>query len=144
MTVRRWAWLIGMTDASDGRLLEWARSFATPPSLEIRGGRLAFDASVPERRAIRLIAESREVAITIKPGPPCVNPVFEFEGVPQGEIRVILGGRPLDAGRYAWDGRTLWLDATLATPTELRLTFGAAGRTPERVTRSGSEGIHEP
>ncbi len=30
---------------------------------------------------------------------------------------------PLDAARYAWDGRTLWLDATIETPTELRVTF---------------------
>ena len=125
MTVRQWAWLIGMTDATDRRLLEWARSYATPPSLEVRGARLGFDGSVPERRAIRLTAESREVAITIKPGPPCVNPVFEFEGVPPGGLRIILGGRPLDAGRYAWDGRTLWLDTTIETPTTLRLAFAS-------------------
>jgi hypothetical protein len=125
MTARQWAWLIGMTDATDGRLLAWARSFATPPSLDLRGARLGFDGYVPERRAIRLTAEGREVAITIKPGPPCVNPVFEFEGVPKGELQVSLGGRPVDAGRYAWDGRTLWLDATIPMPTELRLTFTA-------------------
>ena len=29
--------------------------------------------------------------------------------------------------RYAWDGRTLWLDATIETPTELRVTFGYPG-----------------
>ena len=78
--------------------------------------------------AIRLTALNREVAITIKPGPSCVNPVFEFGGVPEGEIRVLLGGRPLDAQRYAWDGRTLWLDATIATPTELRVVFASDGR----------------
>ncbi len=126
MSVREWVWLIGMTDASDRRLLEWATSFATPPALEVRGARLGFDAYVPERRAIRLTAESRAVVITIKPGPPCVNPVFEFEGAPPGELRVMLGGRPLERARYAWDGRTLWLDATIATPIDLHLTFGAA------------------
>jgi hypothetical protein len=119
MTVRQWVWLIGMSDAPDRRLREWAKSFAAPPSLDVRGARHGVDAYVPERRAIRLVAESPEIAITIKPGPPCVNPVFEFEQVPPGEIRVILGGRTLDADRYAWDGRTLWLDATIETPSEL-------------------------
>ena len=33
-------------------------------------------------------------------------------------------GRPLDAEHYAWDGRILWLDATIETPTELAITFG--------------------
>ena len=54
MTVRRWAWLIGMSDASDGRLRDRARSFATPLRFELEGARLEFDSYVPERRAIRL------------------------------------------------------------------------------------------
>ena len=135
MTVRRWAWLIGMTNDPDRRLVTRAKSFATPPALDLRGARLDFDGYVPERRSIRLVAEGREIAIAIKPGPPCVNPVFEVAGAPEGEVRVILGGRPLDAERYAWDGRTLWLDATIETPTELRLTFGAV--TPS-LRRPGS------
>ena len=40
MTVRRWAWLIGMSDAADARLVDWAESFATPPSLDLQGARL--------------------------------------------------------------------------------------------------------
>src|SRR6266436_3779156 len=88
MTVRRWAWLIGMTDDPHRRLVAWAKSFATPPALDPRGARLDFDGYVPERRAIRLVAEGREVAVTIKPGPPCVNPVFELAGAPEGEVRV--------------------------------------------------------
>ena len=123
MTVRTWAWLIGMSGESDARLVARAKSFATPPALELRGARVGFDGYSPERRAIRLVAEAPEVAITIKPGSPCVNPVFEFEGVPKGAARVVLAGRVLDSSRYAWDGRTLWLDATIATPTELRVTF---------------------
>src|SRR2546428_12071654 len=47
MTLERWAWLIAMTDASDAQLLEWARSFAKPPSVEITGGRVDFDSDVP-------------------------------------------------------------------------------------------------
>ena len=114
-----------MSDEPDARLVDRAKSFANPPALELRGARLGFDGYVPERRAIRLVAEGPEVAITIKPASPCVNPVFEFDGVPEGEVRVVLAGRPLDSSRYAWDGRTLWLDATIAAPTELRVTFGA-------------------
>jgi hypothetical protein len=129
MTVRTWAWLIGMTGESDARLVEWAKSFATPPALELRGARVGFDGYAPERRAIRLVAEGSDIAITIKPGPPCVNPVFEFEGAPKGEIRVTLAGQRLDPSRYAWDGHTLWLDATIRTPTELCVTFDLGGGT---------------
>ncbi|MGP0070263.1 MAG: hypothetical protein ACLQGP_42515 [Isosphaeraceae bacterium] len=124
MTMSRWAWLIGMSDESDGRLRARARSFATPPSIEsLRGARLAFESYAPERRAIRLVAEEREVAFIIKPGPPCVNPVFEFLHATQGKAQVVLGGQSLDSRRYAWDGRTLWLDATIEAPTDLRITF---------------------
>ena len=68
MTVRRWAWLIGMSDAADARLVDWAKSFATPPSLDLQGARLDFAGYAPERRAIRLEALSSDVRITIKPG----------------------------------------------------------------------------
>ena len=123
MTVRTWAWLIGMSDESDARLVERAKSFATPPALELRGAHVGFDGYAPEHRAMRLVAEAREIAITIKPDPPCVNPVFEIDGVPKSEARIALAGQPLDPSRYAWDGRTLWLDATIRTPTEVRVTF---------------------
>ncbi|MFI5459838.1 MAG: hypothetical protein ACHRXM_30830, partial [Isosphaerales bacterium] len=123
LSVRRWAWLIGMSDAADARLVDWAKSFATPPSLDLRGARLDFEGYAPERRAIRLEATARDVQISIKPGTPCVNPVFEFTGEPGGEVQVSLAGQPLEAKRYAWDGRTLWLDATIETPAELRVTI---------------------
>jgi hypothetical protein len=130
MTLRRWAWLIGMSDAADARLVDRAKSFATPPSLDLRGARLEFEGYAPERRAFRLEALSNEVQITIKPGAPCVNPVFELARVPEGDAHITLAGRPLEAERHAWDGRTLWFDATIETPTELRVTFGtpAPGR----------------
>jgi hypothetical protein len=125
MTVRTWAWLIGMTDEPDARLVDRAKSFAIPPALELRGARVGFESYAPERRAIRLVVEAPEITIAIKPGPPCVNPVFELDGAPNGEARVSLGGQPLDPRRCAWDGRTLWIDATIAAPTELRIRFGA-------------------
>jgi len=124
MAVRRWAWLIGMSDAPDDRLRAWARSYAEPPSLELRGARPDLDAYAPERRALRLAVEARDVEIEVKPRVPAVNPVFELIGTPAGQLRVTLADRVLDPGRYAWDGRTLWLDATLASATRLRLTFG--------------------
>jgi hypothetical protein len=126
MTIRRWAWLIGMTGDSDGRLLQWARSFASPPSLGLRGAQLDFEGFSPERRSIRLAVEARDVQITIKPGPPYVHPVFEFAGAPPGDVKVTLAGNSLDGQRYAWDGRTLWLDATIERPTELQVSFDAA------------------
>ena len=124
MTVRTWAWLIGMTDESDDRLVARARSFATPPALEVRGAKIDFDGYVPERRAIRLRVEGRDVAVTIKPGVPCVNPGFELAEAPAGPMTLALDGRALGAERFAWDGGTLWLGATIEKPAELRITWG--------------------
>jgi hypothetical protein len=123
MIIQTWAWLIGTSDAGDARLLEWARSFAKPPALEVRGARLEANSYVPERRAMRLVVEEPAVAITIKPAAACVNPVFELAAAPKTLARVQLAGRTLDAGQYAWDGHTLWLDATIPQPTVLSLQF---------------------
>jgi hypothetical protein len=126
MLVRRWVWLVGMTGDGDARLRARARSFATPPSLEASGARLAFDTYVPERRALRVVAEGRRIGLTIRPGPPCVNPVFEIDAAPGGPLAVTLDGRPLDPARFAWDGHTLWLDATLEHESRLQLDFPSA------------------
>jgi hypothetical protein len=124
MVERTWAWLIGMTAEPDARLVDRAKSFAQPPALELKGARIGFDSYVPERRAIRLVAESPEITVTIRPSTPCVNPVFELEGIaPGARPRILLAGQALDPSRFAWDGQTLWLDATITAQTELRLTF---------------------
>jgi hypothetical protein len=123
MIEERWAWLIGMTDEADERLLEWARSFMRPPSLELRGARLEFDSYVPERRAVRLVVEGETVAITIKPTVRCVNPVFELTGAPGDLARLDLRDRALHPEDYAWDGKTLWLKANIDQPQVLRLVF---------------------
>ena len=108
MTVRQWVWLIGMTDASDTRLLEWARSFSKPPSLEVKGARYDFDSYVPERRAFRLKVEEPTVAIMIKPEVKCLNPVFELLDAPKTLTSITLANQALGPRDYAWDGRTLW------------------------------------
>jgi len=38
---------------------------------------------------------------------------------------VELNGRQLAATDYAWDGRVLWLNATLRKQSQLRLEFAA-------------------
>jgi hypothetical protein len=123
MVVRRWAWLIGMTDADDAQLRDRARSFAAPPDLDLVGARPDFAGYCMERRAMCLEATARDVQIRIKPKTPCVNPVFEFAHAPRGTLNVMLSGQPIDPRRYAWDGRTLWLDATIDTPAELQVIF---------------------
>ncbi len=125
MIVRRWAWLIGMTDESDAHLIDWAKSFARPPDLELRGARPDFAGYAIERRAICLHATARDVQITIKPATLCVNPVFEFSRAPRGAIKLTLSGQPIDARHYAWDGRSLWLDAAISSPSVLQITFGS-------------------
>jgi hypothetical protein len=123
MTLQRWYWLIGLTDASDQRLLEWAQSFRNPPSLELQGARLDLDSAVPERRAMQLIVENPSVKITFKPSVRLVNPVFELVQAPKNLVSVALGDRLMKPKEYAWDGKTLWIDANIDGPVTLHLEF---------------------
>jgi hypothetical protein len=125
MLTQTWVWLIGMSDANDASLLELARSFCKPPLLEVQGARLDAEPYVPERRAMRLIVEDKSVAITIRSAAGCVNPVFELLEAPKTLVSVRLGGHPLQAKQYAWDGKTLWLNAVVTQDTPLQLEFGA-------------------
>jgi hypothetical protein len=125
MQAQTWVWLIGMSDASDEGLLNRAKSFARPASLvEMHGARVAPEPYIPERRAMQLIVEAAQVTLTIRPSLCCVNPVFELAESPGNLTSVQLAGRSLDAKEYAWDGKTLWIKATFAQDTPLRLDFG--------------------
>jgi hypothetical protein len=124
MTTQRYVWLIGMTDASDGRVLEWAHSFKNPPSVELKGARLEAESSyMAERRAIRMVVEDPAVTITLKPTVRCVNPVFELRAAPKSLRSVRVGDRTLASKEYAWDGQTLWIDASFNDLTSLTLEF---------------------
>ena len=135
MSVRKWAWLIGASDASDGRLVDWAKSFAMPPSLDIRGARLQFSAYAAERRAIRFEVLSNEVEITIKPGTRCINPVFEFENASSAIANVTLAGGA-DADRYAL-GRA---HAVARRDDRLRRRSCGSHSGPQRVGRGKCPG----
>jgi hypothetical protein len=123
MQVEKWAWLIGLSDTDDTRLLEWSRSFATPPQIQAEGARLQSPSYNTERRATLITVEKPIVSLTITPSTPCVHPVFELQGAPKTLSRIELNGRELAATDYAWDGRTLWLNATLRKQAQLRLEF---------------------
>jgi hypothetical protein len=125
MQVEKWAWLIGLSDADDARLLEWSHSFTTPPQIQAEGARLQSPSYNTERRATLLTVEKSEVTLTIKPNTPCVHPVFELNEAPKTLSRVELNGRELAAADYAWDGRVFWLNATLRKQAQLRLQFAA-------------------
>lgn len=57
MQVEKWTWLMGLSNVDDARLLEWSRSFATPPKVETAGARLRSPAYSTERRATLLTVE---------------------------------------------------------------------------------------
>ena len=97
MQVEKWAWLIGLSDADDARLLEWSRSFSTPPQIQAEGARLQSPSYNTERRATLLTVENPIVSLTITPSTPCVHPVFELQNAPQTLSRVELNGRELAA-----------------------------------------------
>lgn len=126
MKVEKWAWLVGLSDAGDARLLEWSRSFATPPQVEAAGARLQSPSYNTERRATLLAVEKPVVSLTIHPATPCVHPVFELHQAPKTLVRVELNSHVLAANDYAWDGHTLWLNTTLREKSALRLVFGDA------------------
>ena len=44
--------------------------------------------------------------------------------VPGKLMRVAVSDRDLEPDRFAWDGYTLWLDATLRESTVVNLEFG--------------------
>jgi hypothetical protein len=113
MMIRKWAWLIGKSDATDDGLLDWAHSFSSPPTLEIDGARVDFPSYSPERRAMRLIVESQSIEINLKPAVCSVNPVFELDQARKELASVTIDGKPLSAGAYAWDGTTLWTKAII-------------------------------
>jgi hypothetical protein len=123
MMENRWVWLIGMSNASDNDLLDRARSFARPPSVKVEGGTLDDDAYVPERRAIRLRVDKKQVTLNLKPVFPGPVPVFELLEAPKELVHVKLGDRVLAAREYAWDGQALWLDSRVETETALQLDF---------------------
>lgn len=124
MKDEKWAWLIGLSDADDAHLLEWSRSFATPPQVKADGARLQTPSYSTERRATLLTVEKPIVSLTIHPMTACLHPVFELQNAPKKLARVELNDRELAAADYAWDGRTLWLNATLREEAALRLLFG--------------------
>jgi hypothetical protein len=125
MQVEKWAWLIGLSDNDDARLLEWSRSFSTPPQIQAEGARLQTPAYNTERRATLLTVEKPVVSLTITPSMPCVHPVFELQNAPKTLSRVELNGRELAATDYAWDGCVFWLNSTLRKQAQLRLEFVA-------------------
>ena len=121
-----YTWLIGMSNADDERLRQWAQSFAQPPALDAHGAMVdAASFYAQDRRALCLDVEgdNTNVEIAVSPAAFCVNPVFELRGAPKTLASVRLGNEVLDAGQYAWDGKTLWLNATLNQPTTLKLEF---------------------
>ncbi len=123
MVLERWAWLIGMTDVDDDRLIEWANSYANPPNLEVKGASIELSSYSMERRALRLSVDQPTVSITIKPTVRCVNPVFELSNAPGNLINTSLNNKVVNSKHYAWDGQTLWLKADIDSPTVLTLNF---------------------
>lgn len=121
MLVQQWAWLIGMSDDSDERLLGRAQAYSQPPQVSVTGG--SYEGWQADRRAHRIAASESKVTIRIEPRVPCANPVFELANA-NGDLNAVAFDELL-LGRedYAWDGRVLWLGRDVTRPTTLQLTF---------------------
>lgn len=130
MRRQTWAWLIGQSEEADESLLERARSFAAPPSLQVRGARLGAESYALDRRAIGLVAESATITVECDPTEPVVNPVFEIARAPGVLSQVRINGRAVPATGFAWDGATLWLQGRLVGRTQLVFEFSPEGPRP--------------
>lgn len=123
MKVETWTWLIGMANTSEDHLLHIAMSYAEPPTLDIQGGRVKPEIYSSERKALQIIAEKPIINIKLKPIQWTINPVFEISGSNKNIMSITMDDKPLSKNDYAWDGKTLWIQATLSKPTNLRLEF---------------------
>lgn len=131
MRRQTWAWLIGMSSDTDARLLEWAKSYAQPPSLELAGAELAKESYSLERRTIGLVAHGPDIAIKLTPQKVCVNPVFEIETSHVKVLEVRLNDSPIPQSDWAWDGKTLWTNITFEKPTSLHVKLGGTPSVPK-------------
>ncbi|MGI8965563.1 MAG: hypothetical protein ACR2H1_05670 [Limisphaerales bacterium] len=83
-----------------------------------------MDGYVPERRAIRLVADgAADVKLKLTPNGSCVSPVIELDAAPAELISVSLNGQLLEKKKYAWDGRVLWVIGVFAKPVTIALRF---------------------
>jgi hypothetical protein len=109
----RFVWMVAYTNLPDADLRDWGKSFSAPPALELRGGRLDLPAYSQERRALRIVAEGRQIEIKISPAERTINPVFEIDQAPTSVASVMVNHRKLSADEYAWDGHVLWIHAAI-------------------------------
>jgi hypothetical protein len=127
-------WLIGVSDASDDELRRMAQSYAKPAHIEAKGARRVEEAAYlyaqQERRAFCFTVEAaaRRVEFRIMPDKWCVNPVFELAQAPKQLCSVKLDGRELEPRRYAWDGKTLWVEASISKLSTFILEFAKTER----------------
>jgi len=134
----RWAWLIGMTAASDVVLRRWMASYTRPPEVAAEGANVLDDHAWALRRAIRLQRESDTVRLTVTPRGCCMNPVFRFTHRAGDLRRLVLDDRAVPASRYVWDGQNLWLSAQIQQPARLEMDF-ATGEVHDHPPRSGKQ-----
>ncbi|WP_129777440.1 hypothetical protein [Peristeroidobacter soli] len=113
--LNRFVWMIGNTDLSDADVIEMAKSYLHPPSITVTGGRPAVPAYTPERRALRVVAESSSITLDLNSPRAIINPTFEIDDAPSKLALITLDGTPLPANAYQWDGSILWIRTRIQT-----------------------------
>ena len=114
MSERRWTWLIGSSDENDEQLRDRARSFASPPALELQrrpNGFCRLQPRAPGDVSGSLVARSPDHDQA--DGSLC-EPGVRIRRAPRGMIKVKLAGAgrsnrtitPGTAGRSGWTARS--------------------------------------
>jgi hypothetical protein len=128
--------LNGLTDKAATGLLPLAKSWLSPPLVEVSGGAFQSEGYDPAERAFRLVrregspAGRLDVRLKASPDSPVVNPVLVVRNWGPSGATVEVDGRPVALGREARVGLlpglerndlVLWVRAESSAPLKISL-----------------------
>ena len=125
MRIKRWAWLVGVTDQSDEQVIKSAKAYAFPPDAVVAGGRVSDPLSFIERRALAIEIHQPTVQITLTPKHPADSLALEINGTNQDPESITIDGQPLDPEHYDCHRHIIWIRHPFHKTTRIELQFPA-------------------
>jgi hypothetical protein len=139
----------GLTEKSAADLAPLARSWLTPPPIEVAGKEFTAAGYEAPERAYRIVkqdpAAAAPLAVTIQadPGHPAVNPAFVIAGWGDSGVNLQIDGRVVERGpafryghRATLDGTDLVIWVALETDKETVLTL-----TPHTISEQNNQAL---
>jgi hypothetical protein len=134
--------LNGLTTKPPSELLPLAKSWLSPPQIDVAGEGFRSEGYDPAERAFILVHDASaklaalDLTIQASDGSPAVNPAIVIKNWGDGEARMTLDGKPMTAGRDLRFGHVqrlegtdlvVWIQTQAMKPLRVRLT-PAGGR----------------